>query len=35
MTVLSPNETAKSWRTNKREASVLLYVSGVDRKSVV
>ena len=30
MTVLNPNETAKSWRTNKREASVLLYVSGVE-----
>src|SRR4029078_13210586 len=30
MTVLSPHETAKSWRTNKREASVLLYVSGVE-----
>jgi len=30
MTVLTPNETAKSWRTNKREASVLLYVSGVE-----
>jgi pilus assembly protein CpaE len=30
MTALNPNETAKSWRPNRREASVLLYVSGVE-----
>ena len=30
MTALNPNETAKSWRPDRREASVLLYVSGVE-----
>jgi pilus assembly protein CpaE len=30
MTALNPNETAKSWRPDTREAAVLLYVSGVE-----
>ena len=30
MTVLSPNETSKSWRANTREPSLMLYVSGVE-----
>jgi pilus assembly protein CpaE len=30
MTALNPNEATKGWRPNTREASVLLYVSGVE-----
>ena len=30
MSVINPNETAKSWRTSKREYSVQIYVSGVE-----
>ena len=30
MSVINPNETAKSWKTTKKEASVQLYVSGVE-----
>ncbi|HXH53930.1 MAG TPA: pilus assembly protein CpaE [Sphingomicrobium sp.] len=30
MSVITPNETAKSWRTHKREAAVHLYLSGAD-----
>ena len=30
MSVINPNETSKSWHTAKREASVQLYLSGVD-----
>lgn len=30
MSVISPNETAKSWHANKREAAVQLYLSGVE-----
>jgi pilus assembly protein CpaE len=30
MTALSPNETARNWRTAKREAVVQLYLSGVE-----
>ena len=30
MSVISPNETAKSWKTSKREPSVQLYLSGVE-----
>jgi pilus assembly protein CpaE len=30
MTALNPNETTKTWRPDTREASLLLYVSGVD-----
>lgn len=30
MSVMNPNETAKSWHADKREASVQLYVSGAD-----
>src|SRR5688500_13053965 len=28
MSVINPNETAKSWRTHRREAAVQLYLSG-------
>jgi pilus assembly protein CpaE len=31
--VINPNETAKSWRTSKREAAVQLYLSGVEGDS--
>ena len=30
MSVINPNETAKSWHAQKREASVQLYLSGAD-----
>ena len=30
MSVINPNETAKSWRAHKRETSVQLYLSGAD-----
>jgi len=30
MSVINPNETAKSWKTSKREHSVQIYVSGVE-----
>lgn len=30
MSVINPNETAKSWRTHRRESSVHLYLSGAD-----
>lgn len=30
MSVINPNETAKSWRTHRREAVVHLYLSGAD-----
>lgn len=30
MSVINPNETAKTWRTNKPEAAVYLYLSGAD-----
>ena len=30
MSVINPNETAKSWRAHKREAAVHLYLSGAD-----
>jgi pilus assembly protein CpaE len=30
MTVLNPNETTKNWRTDAREPSLLLYVSGAE-----
>ncbi|MFL6725376.1 MAG: CpaE family protein [Sphingomicrobium sp.] len=30
MSVINPNETAKSWRANKPETSVQLYLSGVE-----
>ena len=30
MSVINPNETAGSWRAHKREATVLLYLSGAD-----
>src|SRR5687767_5278829 len=30
MTAMNPNETAKSWRTTRREPTVQLYVSGVE-----
>ncbi len=30
MSVMNPNETAKSWRTSKREPTVQLYLSGVE-----
>jgi pilus assembly protein CpaE len=30
MSVISPNETASSWRTHRREAVVQLYLSGAD-----
>ena len=30
MSVISPNETAKSWKTSKREPGVQLYLSGVE-----
>lgn len=33
MSVLNPNETARSWQTAKREASVQLYLSGVEGDS--
>jgi len=30
MSVVNPNETARSWRTHRRESSVHLYLSGAD-----
>ena len=30
MSVINPNETARSWRTHRRESSVHLYLSGAD-----
>jgi pilus assembly protein CpaE len=30
MSVINPNETASSWRTHRREATVQLYLSGAD-----
>ena len=30
MSVINPNETAKSWRTHRREAVVHLYLSGAE-----
>jgi pilus assembly protein CpaE len=33
LSVINPNETAKSWRTSKREAAVQLYLSGVEGDS--
>lgn len=30
MSVINPNETARSWRTHRRETSVHLYLSGAD-----
>lgn len=33
MSVINPNETAKSWRTSKREAAIQLYLSGVEGDS--
>lgn len=30
MSIINPNETAKSWRTHRREPSVMLYLSGAD-----
>ena len=30
MSVINPNETAKSWKASKREPGVLLYLSGVE-----
>ena len=30
MSVINPNETAKSWRTHQRQASVALYLSGAE-----
>ena len=30
MSVINPNETAKSWKTSKREHAVQIYVSGVE-----
>ena len=30
MSVINPNETARSWKTSKREAAVQLYVSGME-----
>src|SRR4029079_6993700 len=30
MSVINPNETAKSWKASKREQAVQLYVSGVE-----
>ncbi|HKX92477.1 MAG TPA: pilus assembly protein CpaE [Sphingomicrobium sp.] len=33
MSVINPNETAKSWHTAKREAAVQLYLSGVEGDS--
>ena len=30
MTAMSPNETAKSWKASKRQAAVLLYLSGAE-----
>jgi pilus assembly protein CpaE len=33
VSVINPNETSRSWRTEKREASVQLYLSGVEGDS--
>ena len=33
MSVISPNETSRSWRSSKREAAVHLYLSGIDGDS--
>jgi pilus assembly protein CpaE len=33
MTAMSPNDTARNWRTAKREATVQLYLSGVEGDS--
>ena len=30
MSVINPNETAKSWRAHRREAVVHLYLSGAE-----
>ena len=33
MSVISPNETSRSWRSSKRETGVQLYLSGIDGDS--
>jgi pilus assembly protein CpaE len=35
MTSINPNETARSWRTDRREATIQLYVSGADGDSAM
>src|SRR5688500_2599256 len=35
MTSINPNETARSWRTDRREATIQLYVSGADGDSAL
>lgn len=35
MSVINPNETAKSWRTDKREPAVQLYLSGAEGSSAM
>jgi pilus assembly protein CpaE len=35
MSVINPNETARSWQTNKREAAVHLYLSGAEGNAAI
>ena len=34
MSVITPNETAASWRAHRREAAVQLFLSGADGDAV-